>query len=128
MAYEDRRTADKSHKRTVAERMRRGANVDESDDTAPTLQLWLLPGDRAPAYLTAQDEEDGGFAIVSYLKALEADHRFAIEERRRQVAKISRRADDLEVKLQVLKPYMTTDQTTTEEALARMAEDEDGAA
>jgi hypothetical protein len=128
MAYEDRHAATKGHKRTVADLMRRAANVDESEEDAPQIQLALLPGMRAPAYLTAKDEEDGGYGVVAYMEAVAEDHRFAIDERRQQVVKISRRADDLETKLQTLEPYMESDSSTTRDALERMRTDRGEAA
>jgi hypothetical protein len=125
MRIDDIEKADRGQMRALNFELRRVANVDESDPDAPVVQLSMLPGMLAPRYLTTPDLEDGGLSVVPYLKAVMGDHHFAIDERRRQVDKISRRADDLERKLEVLEPHMESEDTTTEEALRRLARSDD---
>lgn len=78
--------------------LRQAANVDESDGEAPEVQLDLLPGWPAPAYLNIGSDVDP--RLVRVQDSVIADWETCIAKRHKVAARITARAEDLEQKLE----------------------------
>lgn len=83
--------------------MRRAANIDESDPDAPEVQLDLIPGLSAPAYLNIGSDVEP--QLIRFVDAGEQELVASIEKRRKVARRISTRVEDLELKLEWLRTY-----------------------
>jgi len=82
----------------IKDGMRHALNVHEEDPNAPQVQLDLLPGKAAPAYLNIGTQTEP--ALVSFADATEVDMRTAIATRVTATRRITARTKDLAAKLE----------------------------
>lgn len=82
----------------IKDGMRHAVNAHEEDPDAPQVQLDLLPGKAAPAYLNIGTQTEP--ALVSFADATEADMRTAIATRVTAAKRITARTKDLTAKLE----------------------------
>jgi hypothetical protein len=105
--------------------MRNAANVDESDPCAPTVQLDLMPGLPAPAYLNLST--DSMPRLLRFGDAIGADLRVSIQKRKTKSAQITARAEDLQQKLEWLLANQRSPTETVGEVCARLSGREEAA-
>lgn len=93
----------------IKDGMRQIVNVDESDPDAPTVQLDLLPGISAPAYLNI-----GSMVapkLIEFADATVQDLRTVIATRITVNKRISARIEDLQLKLEWLRSNAEENET-----------------
>lgn len=99
--------------------MRQAANVDEADPQAPMVQLDLLPGFPAPAYLNIGSDTEP--RLLRFADSRAEDIRLAIEKRNRKRAQIGARIEDLEQKLEWLLENQRDKAETVGQVCARLS-------
>ena len=98
--------------------MRQVANVGEEDKNAPSIQMKLLPGLPAPAYINIGSEDEP--KLIKFTDCSADDLRLAIDKRRIKAAQISKRVEDLQQKLQWLTANRETELETIGHACQRL--------
>lgn len=97
--------------------MRRVVNVDEQDLDAPQVQLDLLPGMSAPAFLNLGT--DAAPKLRRFVDCTADDLDVAIETRRRVYARVGARIEDLQIKREWLVAYRHDARDTVGEVIER---------
>ena len=94
------------------------ANEGETDPTAPQIQLNLLPGLKAPAFLNIGSDTEP--KLIRVQDSIVADWDLCIAKRHRVAARISRRAEDMAQKAEWFRSNAESETETLGQLMSRL--------